>query len=353
MGTRAILATVAALALGGISQAAPKPAARPVARAAPPPLSPIQQIFAAARADAKRQDADPYAATTPPPANAVGQSFKLVLPTSGIGTSANQIYVNGKLTFYVSLDSVPNDTSIPVSQWRHDKEIKLGGTIEDRGSYVGSNVFGATTVVSTGHSEQNAIVAVSYPPAASMPGTEQYHTEPTTYPLVMEVDGPTAKRIVETTRFVIEGTIAPLSNGKLSGCRQQYFGATFSNPYSGSSRTCWVGAAINRVAYVNNVTGEVLKEFIAYSKGEFPEVKPTAEQFDRYYPERAYRMGVSGTANLRCDVTADGSLSNCTISSEMPGDQGFGDAALRLSRFYKVDPARGGAIDLPVEFKLP
>ena len=88
--------------------------------------------------------------------------------------------------------------------------------------------------------------------------------------------------------------------------------------------------------------------------------RPSAEDLAQYYPDRAQRLGVSGRATLHCTVTAQGTLSDCSISAEDPPDQGFGTAALKMTRLFKMRPSTrdgqpvgGAAINIPLVFQLP
>jgi protein TonB len=88
--------------------------------------------------------------------------------------------------------------------------------------------------------------------------------------------------------------------------------------------------------------------------------KPTGEDMARYYPDRAQRMEVGGRATLSCTVTAKGSLEGCSVVSENPADYGFGDAAMKLSRLFRMKPKTldgapvdGGQITIPIVFTVP
>lgn len=86
--------------------------------------------------------------------------------------------------------------------------------------------------------------------------------------------------------------------------------------------------------------------------------RPSADDIARYYPDRAQRLGVEGRATLSCQVDVSGKLQDCAVAEETPGDQGFGKAALALSRQFLLKPmTRDGTaveakIEIPLRFKL-
>jgi protein TonB len=88
--------------------------------------------------------------------------------------------------------------------------------------------------------------------------------------------------------------------------------------------------------------------------------RPNADDLARYYPERAQRTETAGRATISCTVTAKGTLSNCSVVSEDPADMGFGDAAMKMSKLFKMRPktqdgapVEGGQVQIPIRFQLP
>ena len=64
---------------------------------------------------------------------------------------------------------------------------------------------------------------------------------------------------------------------------------------------------------------------------------PSLAERLRYYPQgTSARRGAS--ASLRCRIAADTRLEDCRVISERPAGQGFGQAALAVSAFFRFEP---------------
>lgn len=84
--------------------------------------------------------------------------------------------------------------------------------------------------------------------------------------------------------------------------------------------------------------------------------RPSFEEAQRYYPEDAQRKGLSGGAILNCGLDIRGYVTGCRVVGETVEGQGFGEAALRLSRRFVAQPLPDGSrvtwrFDLPITFK--
>jgi TonB family protein len=83
---------------------------------------------------------------------------------------------------------------------------------------------------------------------------------------------------------------------------------------------------------------------------------PTGQEMAAYYPRG---VTTSGLVRLECVVNADGGLEGCVAESESPPDQGFGKAAVAMSRLFRMkpetrdgQPVGGAMVTIPLRFSL-
>jgi TonB family protein len=85
--------------------------------------------------------------------------------------------------------------------------------------------------------------------------------------------------------------------------------------------------------------------------------RPSGEEVSQAYPRAAGRLDASGRAVVHCQVSDQGGVAGCTILREFPKGLGFGDAAVSLAKYFRLDPtslaAKVGEVDIPVNFPAP
>ena len=82
------------------------------------------------------------------------------------------------------------------------------------------------------------------------------------------------------------------------------------------------------------------------------------EEVERAYPLNAYKAGEPGRAVLSCLGLRDGRVKDCRVMAETPRGEGFGAAALTLTRFCRFRPLKvdGRPVEarlrIPIEFSV-
>ncbi|CAN5336503.1 hypothetical protein BH11PSE2_BH11PSE2_06190 [soil metagenome] len=87
--------------------------------------------------------------------------------------------------------------------------------------------------------------------------------------------------------------------------------------------------------------------------------QPRVTDIQSVFPAAALRAGRDGTVSLKCKVTVDGGLRNCSTANEGPLGFSFGEAALALAPQFTLKPASkaGKAVEsdvvIPITFIGP
>ena len=85
----------------------------------------------------------------------------------------------------------------------------------------------------------------------------------------------------------------------------------------------------------------------------------SADPIAALFPAAARAKNVGGVTRMKCLATADGRLSDCAIIFECPAGHGFGEAALKTARYFKMRPRTvdgrpvgGGQVIIPMKWKI-
>lgn len=144
-----------------------------------------------------------------------------------------------------------------------------------------------------------------------------------------------------------------------------YVDVTLSYNYIGSDdmRNKWeIYSSLNGV-YIGDAHAEAIRVVSSLPSTIIPpdwSARPSASDLERFYPDRAQRLGLDGRATVTCQVKQNGTLVDCSVESEDPPDMGFGDATIRASRLFKMrpqieygQPVDGGTFRFSLDWKLP
>lgn len=88
--------------------------------------------------------------------------------------------------------------------------------------------------------------------------------------------------------------------------------------------------------------------------------KPTGQDLANVFPKKAIEDGRAGKATIACQVTVEGFLQNCKVTSESPKDYNFGAAGLQLAPQFRMTPkirggkaVPGGSVTIPINWGAP
>jgi TonB family protein len=88
--------------------------------------------------------------------------------------------------------------------------------------------------------------------------------------------------------------------------------------------------------------------------------RPTPAELASVYPERARRAHQDGQAVLHCRIDENGVPRDCSVAVEQPEGWGFGEAAVRATRFMLMTPklvdghpVGDGTATIPIAFQAP
>ncbi len=85
---------------------------------------------------------------------------------------------------------------------------------------------------------------------------------------------------------------------------------------------------------------------------------PSGDDMAKEYPRLAQLMNLTGKAMIRCATDTEGRLQDCKVIEESPAGFGFGAAAVRLSAYFSMTPARidgqpvNGVVAIPINFAM-
>ncbi len=323
-----------------LAVAGPAATAAPAQRAAPrPPSTPAvpktrpqslpEQIITMARADARRIAADRFADPTPLPNGAVGQPFRLEY-TFANGEVAKSFYNDGRLR--LSLD-------LKVGEFgdfgaKGARGLVIARRHKVRGSYQASNAFGATMEVSRSESRTDVLAMFRHPRFDAAPFDDPYFTE-------IATTGADAKALIASSAAIVEGRVDKPPKGGFSGCHIEYTTPTHTLPIDNNDEICWVAVNIERIAFVNASSGEVIHEWRKPPDrpASIEPIPPASLQ--GFYPLDLMikRKQVTGTVKLSCKVTFEGWVRECAVVTEDPPGLGFGKKALSAMGLRQGAPA--------------
>jgi hypothetical protein len=132
-------------------------------------------------------------------------------------------------------------------------------------SYYAHTALGVSMRVTVAHTLQRGITVLNLetPERASFErGYYRFRT-------VLPVHGEEARRIAEEGGFVIEGTLAKLTSGRLAECKTLRLSPALDHPYAGTITDCLAGANVIKVTFRASEHGTVLATWTRDAGSEY------------------------------------------------------------------------------------
>jgi protein TonB len=83
---------------------------------------------------------------------------------------------------------------------------------------------------------------------------------------------------------------------------------------------------------------------------------PVPRDYAENFPKKAMRRDIEGRAAILCPVLAEDRLGPCRPEMEEPGGEGFGEAAVRIGKIFRLRPGaapEGSTVRIKIRFNLP
>jgi hypothetical protein len=137
-----------------------------------------------------------------------------------------------------------------------------------------------------------------------------------------------------------------------------YLGPEASPRYTGLAEEVWLAAKTDFDAVYDSAIQNGVATTSANRVAATWVKKPTAYEFERYFPERAMEREKSGKVVMRCLVRS-GKASFCAAEDETPTGWGFAAAGEKIARSFQfaltdmTDPNAESCVTVPLTFTFP
>lgn len=283
-----------------------------------------------------------------------GTAFQLSLPLTAAGARWSYDPARQVLSFHVAAR-----TYLSVAFYEDDRRLidpahrpagfDLPGTERrvERGHAAMQNAFGATAEVRITETFTYGVVELAENWRHGFPA-QRNALELAPYVAEVPLEPDNARAMTPRLVLRVEGVVRDWRPGSPVLCGTSFIEATLASPHQQSGEHCFVTADIERLAVVDTLTGDEIVQWghrvtDTANVADIPLTDPVwvlapgPGDLDRFFPPRAWERGISGQTTLSCIATVSGILSDCQVVSETPANWGFGTAAVRLTRLYRLD----------------